>query len=112
VRLEGLGQLKKIHLIGTRTHDLPACSTLLRALPKGMHGKCFLILIDLAELGVEEVRCSHFVVCSRLPCRYGNPDVGWSEDGFITFQGNYGNNPLGRYCVSPALNKEHKTTKG
>jgi hypothetical protein len=37
VRLEGLGQLKKIHLIGTRTCDLPACSivpqptTLLRA---------------------------------------------------------------------------------
>jgi hypothetical protein len=26
VRLEGLGQLKKIHLIGTRTCDLPACS--------------------------------------------------------------------------------------
>jgi hypothetical protein len=27
VRLEGLGQLKKIHLIGTRIRDLPACST-------------------------------------------------------------------------------------
>jgi hypothetical protein len=26
VRLEELGQLKKKHLIGTRTHDLPACS--------------------------------------------------------------------------------------
>jgi hypothetical protein len=26
VRLEGLGQLKKIHLIGTRTRDLPVCS--------------------------------------------------------------------------------------
>jgi hypothetical protein len=26
VRLEGLGELKKIHLIGTRTRDLPACS--------------------------------------------------------------------------------------
>jgi hypothetical protein len=26
VRLEGLGQLKKIHLIGTRTRDLPLCS--------------------------------------------------------------------------------------
>jgi hypothetical protein len=26
VRLEGLRQLKKIHLIGTRTRDLPACS--------------------------------------------------------------------------------------
>jgi hypothetical protein len=26
VRLEGLGQLKKIHLIGTRTRDLPASS--------------------------------------------------------------------------------------
>jgi hypothetical protein len=27
VRLEGLGQLKKINVIGTRTRDLPACST-------------------------------------------------------------------------------------
>jgi hypothetical protein len=26
MRLEGLGQLKKIHLIGTWTRDLPACS--------------------------------------------------------------------------------------
>jgi hypothetical protein len=26
VRLEGLGRLKKIHLIGIRTRDLPACS--------------------------------------------------------------------------------------
>jgi hypothetical protein len=26
VRLEGLGKLKKIHLIGTRTCDLPVCS--------------------------------------------------------------------------------------
>jgi hypothetical protein len=26
VRLEGLGQLKKIYLIGTLTRDLPACS--------------------------------------------------------------------------------------
>jgi hypothetical protein len=26
VRLEGLGQLKKIHLIETRTRDLPACT--------------------------------------------------------------------------------------
>jgi hypothetical protein len=26
VQLEGLGQFKKIHLIGTWTHDLPACS--------------------------------------------------------------------------------------
>jgi hypothetical protein len=29
VRLEGLGKLKKkIHLIGTRTRDLPACSSI------------------------------------------------------------------------------------
>jgi hypothetical protein len=44
VWLEGFGQLKKIHLIGTRTRDLPACSivpqptTLPRAptvIPKG-----------------------------------------------------------------------------
>jgi hypothetical protein len=26
VQLEGLGKLKKIHLIETQTHDLPACS--------------------------------------------------------------------------------------
>jgi hypothetical protein len=26
VRLEGLGKLKRIHLIGTRTRDLPDCS--------------------------------------------------------------------------------------
>jgi hypothetical protein len=26
VRLEGLGQLKQIHLIGTGTRDFPACS--------------------------------------------------------------------------------------
>jgi hypothetical protein len=26
VRLEGLGKLKKIHLIGTQTRDLQACS--------------------------------------------------------------------------------------
>jgi hypothetical protein len=26
MRVEGLGQLKKIHLLGTRTRDLPACS--------------------------------------------------------------------------------------
>jgi hypothetical protein len=26
VRLEGLGKLKKIHLIGTRNRDLPACN--------------------------------------------------------------------------------------
>jgi hypothetical protein len=27
MRLEELGKLKKIHLIGTRTRDLPACSS-------------------------------------------------------------------------------------
>jgi hypothetical protein len=26
VQLEGLGKLKKFHLIGTRTSDIPACS--------------------------------------------------------------------------------------
>jgi hypothetical protein len=30
VRLEGLGQLKKFHLIGTRTHDLSAYSIVQR----------------------------------------------------------------------------------
>jgi hypothetical protein len=32
VRLEGLGPFKKIHLIGTRTRDLPACSIVIRSL--------------------------------------------------------------------------------
>jgi hypothetical protein len=30
VQLEGLGKLKKsIHLVGSRTHDLPACSIII-----------------------------------------------------------------------------------
>jgi hypothetical protein len=39
VRLEGLGQLKKIHLIGTRTRDLPACSIVPQptTLPRASH---------------------------------------------------------------------------
>jgi peroxiredoxin len=42
VRLEGLGKLKKkIHLIGTPTNDLPACSTVpqLTMLPHAMLNK-------------------------------------------------------------------------
>jgi hypothetical protein len=34
VRLEALSQLKKIHLIGTRTRDLPVCSTVPQPLPR------------------------------------------------------------------------------
>jgi hypothetical protein len=33
VRLEGLGKLKKIYLIGTRTRDLPACSIVPQPIP-------------------------------------------------------------------------------
>jgi hypothetical protein len=36
VRLEGLGKLKKIHLIGTRSRYLPACS-LVPQLHYGVH---------------------------------------------------------------------------
>jgi hypothetical protein len=39
VRLEGLGQFKEIHLIGTRTRDLPACSIVPQptTLPRAPH---------------------------------------------------------------------------
>jgi hypothetical protein len=39
VRLEGLGQLKKIHHIGTRTRDLSACSIVPQptTLPRAPH---------------------------------------------------------------------------
>jgi hypothetical protein len=39
MRLEELGQLKKIHLIGTRTRDLPACSIVPQptTLPRAPH---------------------------------------------------------------------------
>jgi hypothetical protein len=33
VRLEGLGKLKKIHLIGNKTRDFPACSIVLPCVP-------------------------------------------------------------------------------
>jgi hypothetical protein len=41
VRLDGLGQLKKIHLIGTRTRDLPVCSIVPQptTLPRAPLGK-------------------------------------------------------------------------
>jgi hypothetical protein len=58
VRLEGLGQLKKIHLIDTRTRDLPACSkvpqptTLPRAPPYFV--EC--LNIDTAPLEMQECR--------------------------------------------------------
>jgi hypothetical protein len=39
MRLEGLGQLKKIHLIGIRTRDLPACNIVPQptTLPRAPH---------------------------------------------------------------------------
>jgi hypothetical protein len=57
VRLEGLGKLKKkIHLIGTRTRDLPACGTvpqpnkLPRAPSKmGLIGKYIVSLVVLTH---------------------------------------------------------------
>jgi hypothetical protein len=47
VRLEELGKLKKIHLIGTRIRDLPACSTVPQptTLPHAPHKSGMLLLI-------------------------------------------------------------------
>jgi hypothetical protein len=46
VRLEGFGKLKKMHLIGTRTGDLPACSLVPQptSLPRApcYKSKCFI----------------------------------------------------------------------
>jgi hypothetical protein len=61
VRLEGLGQLKKIHLIGTRTSDFPACSivpqstTLPRTLGTLVQILCFWTLSSGLFLSVVEV---------------------------------------------------------
>jgi hypothetical protein len=47
VRLVGLVKLKKkIHLIGTRTRDLPACSIM----PVGLQVKCLFLLFDFNQL--------------------------------------------------------------
>jgi hypothetical protein len=60
VRLEGLGKLKKIHLIRTRSHDLPACTivhqptTLLRAHIKSFgENKKFRNVIAVIDVCVE-----------------------------------------------------------
>jgi hypothetical protein len=58
VQLEGLGNLKKtIDLIGTRTHDLPACSivpqptTLLRA-PRKWEDNIKMAFIEIGWIGM------------------------------------------------------------
>jgi hypothetical protein len=55
VRLEGLGQLKKIHLIGTRTRDLPVCSivpqpTTLPRAPQKLKANLILVFIGTKQL--------------------------------------------------------------
>jgi hypothetical protein len=54
VRLEGLGKLKKIHLIGTRTRDVSACSivpqsTTLPRAPKGTKAVLFITFPKYSE---------------------------------------------------------------
>jgi hypothetical protein len=51
VRLEELGQLKKMHLIGTRTRDLPACSIVAQPtmLPRAPIFLCSYLFITDAE---------------------------------------------------------------
>jgi hypothetical protein len=48
MQLEELGKLKKIHLIGTRTHDLPDCNIVPQptTLPRAPNTKT-----DLREIG-------------------------------------------------------------
>jgi hypothetical protein len=64
VRLEGLGQLKKFHLIGNRTSDLPACSivpqptTLPRAPYKTVQREILSLIIN-----------SHLGSCTELKTR-------------------------------------------
>jgi hypothetical protein len=55
VRLEGLGQLKKIHLIGTQTRDLPACSIVPQptTLPRAPHTTG--LLLNIGQNQVESV---------------------------------------------------------
>jgi hypothetical protein len=67
VRLEGLGQLKKIHLIGTRTRDLPACSIVpqLTTLPRApimmmmMMMIIIIIIIIIITIIIEELKISN-----------------------------------------------------
>jgi hypothetical protein len=57
MRLEGLSQLKKIHLIGTRSRDLPACSIVPQPtrLPRAPIRRCeFCIKMDSRDLGCRD----------------------------------------------------------
>jgi hypothetical protein len=61
VRLEGLDQLKKFHLIGTRTRDLPACSivpeqTTLSRAPKSVVPMLFYSEAPLMLMKMSEAR--------------------------------------------------------
>jgi hypothetical protein len=69
VRLEGLGQLKKIHLIGTRSRDFPACSVVPQqiTLPRAPDIQLFSLKISVLHINDVE-NCIHFFFISYINC--------------------------------------------
>jgi hypothetical protein len=76
LRLEGLDKFKKkIHLIGTRKHDLPACSIVPRTCSRVTH---FLI-------GVENVKCvTSMKLLSRDDVTQGQTKAEMANSGIIS----------------------------
>jgi hypothetical protein len=85
VRLEGLGQLKKIHLIGIRTRDLAACSivpqptTLPRA--NGQFPAIAMVIYNDAYMA----SCNPSDVAASVSSIYSFTDS-WSYSGICQFE--------------------------
>jgi hypothetical protein len=79
VRLEGLGQLKKkIHLIGTRTRDLPACSIVPEPTTLPRAPQLYLYKIEINEMTT--VRNIFDLIYDELLCKFMNMSVNISYE--------------------------------
>jgi hypothetical protein len=69
VRLEGLGKLKKIHIIGTRSRDLPACSIVPQrtALPRASYSIYVNFVNNWESFKVTVAENLMQTLCSILP---------------------------------------------
>jgi hypothetical protein len=82
VRLEGLGQMKNIHLIGNRTRDLPGCSIVPQSTTLPLAPECITIRINTQgkeEFGKSSAHCDFLLKSKRKYCKIYNSRRGYQD---------------------------------
>jgi hypothetical protein len=83
VRSEGLGKFEKIHLIGTRSRDLPACSImqlLCYRVPPNIHYNMIesILLFDITQVTTSLSFCNVHITIRQSVSRSEHAAVFWS----------------------------------